>query len=1598
MDEELDQEPLPDDWYLVESNGHRSRIPRTMLFMGREHCDVQVKSDTVDKRHAVLTYDVFLSKFKIKDLSSINKTYVNSTRIQEQEYVTLNHMDTVQLGHDSPIYRVEQGGHPDSACDTTQGRVPNSNNKAAIITNPSVRNSTQGIIDGPNCMTVQGHPDIALTWPQVKLRRLNAGGIMPENNGYNIVSSDPTFPVPLSNDNYNHEFMPLCNQVPDPVPPTYTTVADKPESKTYEYDVYLNQDSTSENGISHVHGKIILEELETAKKTSALYGQPDWWGENEINSNGNTLNPKREDDHENKDSSDRPSSLEIQKKQREIEVAKMEKYKTDPRYQQTYMEIPMNDLVDEKNETPQQSVASSLSKDSLLSPPDTNELDNKDKTLQKTKGKSVDSSMVFTIDFGEDTKQKKNKNSGNLSDLMPSRLKERFQERQSEVNARKEKNKSPDSEIGSSQHKKVEDVCGFTESKKSRKSSEQISASRKSDIQKKPYSRRKSVGEESRGKSSTPKSEEDSNKSMTRKELRSSTRKSPLEEARTKARKSSVDETRTKNTRMSPLAERSKRTQHKSPVEEVKGELSVRKSPKQDRRRSPQQDRRRSPQQDRRKSPQQERIICDENRNVGSRPVKSTSKQSPVLRSVDGGNISPSNYSDTTSYLIDKMFEGTKETAVGVKSGDDISINNDEEPKRISCTSPEDKLSDAGTYTIETEEAKDEEEAARRRIDEVFGVIDQEEWMKMSGVIGDNELQITEVNVSDGTGTQNSTPTDEFTRQMSLDVQDGSYPEDLCNGIYEDQRLIIEEYKMASVQDGEVPIWMSQLANLTNQKSANKISSERLEHEASQDGSAVKGISRKRPGTGRRLPSVPTSYGDTSSVRSESSHLSGEDTPRLNVNERCKTVTISSPAVVRNSHPNISSMSRTHSDSGSESGKDKKSYSVCDSSRSMGSLDTQTLLKDTETVMAAMEARMATKRINGHSFEYDSDTDVSSTVALVNGNESYKRNSFDYKSPRNCLSEKKTSSPRDSYQSSCTTSSPRDTPSPTERSSYSKPPSGPSAKKPPLRTKSLTSTPRSKSLMQRHSLGDFGDSESVRTDSDTESLKSQNKAPMSHTRPNRSFLLRRSRAMGSETTTTPSDTTRSSSSSITTSSARSATTSKSTSRPNTSRTDASLGAHIVKKSQANAKASQSIQRDTNSRKSLNVKSSTNSSKTDLTRSDGGRHSLRLTRTASGPAPVENSKRRADLKTLKSQLKKTDLSVKGSKAGSQSQPASRTNSPKTAAWKRRKDYDPRKAVADAKAKSKAAKTKTNDEHNTTSLSRMTRSSSFTTAAELSGRVRKGTYRSESTSSVEDVSAIANEAIDNFNEDAVRCAFIPIGNTLRSDRMSHSADEEEFSSHSAQELSRSMTLADNVRKSAFTTPSPKQMSASPLQRSPSLPRSRRSTFGAIEYNDQSSQQNGLHRAESYNPLLVTSIYQLSLKMKTDMDRILHKLQDDNRLTSTPSPIDDFLDQPGKSEFPAWKSANQELAGILKNLRRIEHQNHAVKAVLFPDENNVADISGVSHREKQKYFQQINRLSREITEFQPIDNPNDNCFDEDTESPDMAECGEVEEEEFY
>ncbi|VDI15649.1 centrosomal protein CEP170 [Mytilus galloprovincialis] len=95
-----DPETSTDDWGLVDECGQRYLLPKTMLFMGREECDIVVQSQSVDKRHAVITFDHYLNRFKIKDLSTVNGTYVNNIRIQDQEYVTLKHMDSVRLGTD----------------------------------------------------------------------------------------------------------------------------------------------------------------------------------------------------------------------------------------------------------------------------------------------------------------------------------------------------------------------------------------------------------------------------------------------------------------------------------------------------------------------------------------------------------------------------------------------------------------------------------------------------------------------------------------------------------------------------------------------------------------------------------------------------------------------------------------------------------------------------------------------------------------------------------------------------------------------------------------------------------------------------------------------------------------------------------------------------------------------------------------------------------------------------------------------------------------------------------------------------------------------------------------------------------------------------------------------------------------------------------------------------------------------------------------------------------------------------------------------------------------------------------------------------------
>ncbi|KAK2815744.1 hypothetical protein Q5P01_026211 [Channa striata] len=76
-------------WFLVSGGGTRHRLPREMIFVGRDDCELMLQSRSVDKQHAVINYESNTDEHKVKDLGSLNGTFVNDVRIQEQIYVTL---------------------------------------------------------------------------------------------------------------------------------------------------------------------------------------------------------------------------------------------------------------------------------------------------------------------------------------------------------------------------------------------------------------------------------------------------------------------------------------------------------------------------------------------------------------------------------------------------------------------------------------------------------------------------------------------------------------------------------------------------------------------------------------------------------------------------------------------------------------------------------------------------------------------------------------------------------------------------------------------------------------------------------------------------------------------------------------------------------------------------------------------------------------------------------------------------------------------------------------------------------------------------------------------------------------------------------------------------------------------------------------------------------------------------------------------------------------------------------------------------------------------------------------------------------------------
>ena len=81
----------------------------------------------------------------------------------------------------------------------------------------------------------------------------------------------------------------------------------------------------------------------------------------------------------------------------------------------------------------------------------------------------------------------------------------------------------------------------------------------------------------------------------------------------------------------------------------------------------------------------------------------------------------------------------------------------------------------------------------------------------------------------------------------------------------------------------------------------------------------------------------------------------------------------------------------------------------------------------------------------------------------------------------------------------------------------------------------------------------------------------------------------------------------------------------------------------------------------------------------------------------------------------------------------------------------------------------------------------------------------------------------------------------------------------------------------------------------------------------------------RGQSHDAFQAIPLEETSPRCNKDIYMIFFSYRDSQLVengVSSPSPIDDILNHSTSSDMPGWKQANQELAGILKNLRKLDH----------------------------------------------------------------------------
>ncbi|XP_052766551.1 uncharacterized protein LOC128207571 isoform X3 [Mya arenaria] len=1649
------------EWCLVSCHGDRHRLPKTMIFLGKEECDIDIQAEGVDKRHAVVTFDHYLRRFKIKDLSTESGTFVNNSGIPEQEYVVLEQHDTLRLGNDhSLVYRMERYEEEPPGRKETDNLYPHETSSS--VADLSHHTNTNGHHDDdlPNWASSQQHNE-DLQSPMAECRGCIAEQRIEHTCAEGCHESE-TAHRDLDR-SYSEtsiaSFSLGCN--------TWPKKRYKGSIKKTAQEIFAAMDEECSNVdglIDTVPSRVLRgtgapmnilpNELSTVKKGTPLYGQPKWWGEEEESD----LNTQRQRASSMEGA---PAATSPRTNVSQPPVPKPGEAGTD-----TSSDVPNANNVPTSNNTSTTNPTTSTTPEGIAN-------------------------MAFTIDFGDEPKSA-NVEGRSLGDFMPPKLRKSFRERQESKSSSKASKSSSEKVTPEKSKSTVHAVDRHKVTTTSKTTPEKPAST----VQVRAVSEGREVSPICQHKIDEVWATESATAKRLRMMSKSSSSKSTEDD--------SVESSYTKGTKSSTL-----KRHGMMPVSAQSKPKSVIRA---------------------RKATSQEVLAPSTQYNKNSaylidkmfRKNSTGSVDSLKPKGSDGIITEHDLYHESIKYDTDQAklsqsLDFMNKRSVGEKNIEDkreiqkvrskevipsslLNKSNKSSLEELQVPKEEDKISEAGTYTIEDEKDRLEEDEARKNIDKIFGVDqvslvqstgdnlsdDLKEQLRKSDKQGELTLNLQNINLELAEIEMLERRRARPCMVDSLEAELGSTATEVCDDSTPD-----DDEKPSVPQDA--PEWVSQWAALTNQKVQNGTGDMELSSPGSsisdegKPGRRVNGLSRKRPGTGRRLPTIPP--GTSSPAMSDRSSTKGSPrlskcdltvngTAAIQTTPRQRAVKISSHVTAKYEDTDSESISLTKYGSEVESPGDISSRGKDSSNASIVSIDTDVLLRDTETVMQAMEKRHkqptheSTKGVDGCDSNYlqengysdgisysqtvvsqgdtsiidndsalldesaDFESDTSSVVALVNGDEDFVKPTY-YKSPRDVLGKGKFKL-AESLPSK---------PSVNMSGASSK------AKSSDSDRQRKRSTDESKTVVS-DVFSDVNFDTTARTndtiDTDASQFSRQGSkgkgGQMSMTRPNRAFALRRARADGEE----PPDSARSTAStaSVSTASTGFKTPRGGGSLSNLTRSGSSTPqkprrpmSGVYDRSAPDSSRTQDSSRSQASLGTKIVQKSRENLNTGFGRADGGRHSLRVVKSLSIPARHSESpgssastRQRKPEGTSSTNLQHSkSLRVTGVSAKERSNSVSRsnrTNSPKSAernAWKRRKDYDPRRAVAEAKQKTRTDPKRRSEGVESFNRARgVTRSASFTNTKDL----KLSSYKCDSASSTDEHSRRSSGASDVF-EDNLRRGFVPYsGRSLVSNS---SVDDEEMERSARSSSAQSSTVTESKSKrvsrisarsqavSAFTPPPRQPIPLSvykPTPRARSSTRSSRAKFTlktpsptpvtSVAYSRERRSVDSLklHHytlpsarsehsdtsqkvPESYDSLIVSSVYQLSLKLKTQTDRTMEKLRDSDVIENgLESPLDELEGQCAISEIPAYKSANQELASVLKNLRKIEQHIKIMTGVLFPDDASSPDTS----REKQEYMMEIERIKNELAGFQPIETPRDDVWTHAETASIESDCEEL------